>query len=87
MLLVFGAEAILELQVTLADVVTSTASIYKGDLGDKRFVVKKAMFEKYYSNKGSDIVDFVIFERDLQPLLWLCFPVECSELALSQGGS
>lgn len=80
MLLVFGAEAILELQVTLADVVTSTASIHKGDLGDKRSVVKKAMFEKYYSNKGSDMVD-------LQPQLWLCFPVECSELALSQGGS
>lgn len=79
-MLVFGAEAILELQVTLADVVTSTASIHKGDLGDKRFVVKKAMFEKNYCNKGSDM-------EDLQPLLWLCFPVECSELALSQGGS
>lgn len=35
MLLAFGAEPILELQVTLTDVVTSTASISKVDLGDK----------------------------------------------------
>lgn len=35
MLLAFGAEPILELQVTLTDVVTSTAGISKGDLGDK----------------------------------------------------
>lgn len=35
MLLVSGAEPIFELQVTLTDVVSSTAGISKGDLGDK----------------------------------------------------
>lgn len=63
MLLVFGAEAILELQVTVADVVTSTVGIHKGDLGDKRYVVKKAMFETvgYYSNKVSDMALYLCF--------------------------
>jgi len=47
----------------VADIVTSTVGIHKGDLGDKRFVEKKAVFETvgFYNNKGSDMAIYLCF--------------------------
>lgn len=80
LLLVFGAESVLDLQVTLADIVTSTVSIHKNKLRDKRVCHEchAVIKESKGCNAKNDVAGFDTENRIMHLLLlWLCFLAKC----------